>query len=154
MLTRSRVVQLLFMLFVLMLLFFWRTFDNIEQNPSVEQNSVNLSSCDYRDACEFITEQGTFFLSIKNLPIKAEEWIHFELLTPAENVQIKSAKIVGKSMFMGRIPVKFNKTSDALFSAKSLVGACTTPQMVWELQITTSIGAKDELLAFDFMVEK
>jgi hypothetical protein len=158
MLTKSRVVQLLFMLAVLLTLFFWRTFENdLEKVIEVEQKGlpqVNLLRCDYRQVCEFITEQGTFTLDIKDTPIRAEEWINFELSTPLENSNIMKAQIVSKSMFMGRIPVRFKKSGTQIFSAKSLVGACTTDQMIWELQITVVNDDKSELLLFDFMVQK
>ncbi|PKG38721.1 hypothetical protein [Psychromonas sp. Urea-02u-13] len=158
MLTKSRVVQLLFMLAVLLFLFFWRTFDSEQSEPAViEQNvlaQISLGRCDYTDSCEFITEQGTFLLAIKNAPIQAEEWIDFELTTPLENSEITKAQIVGKTMFMGRIPVRFKKSAEKTFSAKGIVGACTTDQMLWELQITVLNGDKSELLTFDFMVNK
>jgi hypothetical protein len=158
MLSKSRVVQLLFMLVVLLTLFFWRTFDvALEESTATEQKvlaQVNLLRCDYSKACEFITEQGTFTLDIKNTPIKAEEWIEFELSTPLENSEVTKAKIVSKSMFMGRIPVRFKKSGTQIFSAKSLVGACTTEQMIWELQITVVNDDNSELLSFDFMVQK
>ncbi|WP_022940490.1 hypothetical protein [Psychromonas hadalis] len=154
MLTKSRVVQLLLMLLVLMALFFWRTFDTPPQEAFHEKGKVSLVRCDYVEACEFMTDQGAFFLTIKNHPIKAEEWINFELSSPIKNIQIENAKIVGKTMFMGRIPVTFKKTSEQHFSAKSLVGACTTPKMAWELQIAISVGDKSKLLMFDFMVER
>lgn len=157
MLTKGRVVQLLIMLIVLLVLFFWRTFDikdDLQPSPEIKvSQNQSLVRCDYQQACEFITEQGTFFLEIKNLPIKAEEWIDFELLTPIKNVQVNKAKIVGKTMFMGRIPVTFNRASDQIFSAKTLVGACTTAQMVWSLEITVESDNVEQLLSFDFMVK-
>jgi len=158
MLTKARVAQLLIMLIVLLGLFFWRTFDiNVEQQvPSMaeKQQNVSLLRCDYQQACEFITEQGTFFLDIKNLPIKAEQWIDFELRTPTQTVLVNSAKIVGKSMFMGRIPVTFKRASEQRFSAKALVGACTTAQMIWSLEITVENDGVEQVLSFDFMVAR
>jgi len=155
MLTKSRVVQLIFMLSVLLALFFWKTFQTEESASAIEapQTAPLMSElrCDYIEPCEFITEQGTFFLSIKNLPIKPEEWINFELQSPINYTQIKQANIISKSMFMGRIPVKFKRTAEKLFVAKSLVGACITDEMIWELQVVLENG---ELLTFDFMVKK
>jgi hypothetical protein len=158
MLTKARVVQLLIMLIVLMGLFFWRTFDiNAQQEPTStveEQQSSSLLGCDYQKPCEFFTEQGTFSLDIKNLPVKAEQWIDFELHTPMQTVQISTAKIVGKSMFMGRIPVSFKRASKQRFTAKALVGACTTAQMIWSLEITVENGGAEQELSFDFMVTR
>lgn len=158
MLTKGRVVQLLFMMAILLLLFFWRTFDveaNVTANETTELSpQMSLLRCDYVKACEFVTEQGTFLLSVKNLPIKPEEWIDFELLSPLKNTHINSAKIVSKSMFMGKIPVKFKKTAPQTFSARGIVGACITDKMIWELHISIDNDEQNEVLVFDFMVKK
>jgi len=158
MLTKSRVVQLLFMLAVLLFLFFWRTFNNdlVEPVQVVQEDSpkINLLRCDYSDVCEFVAEQGRFFLAIKNTPIQAEEWIDFELTTPLKNSEITKAQIVGKTMFMGKIPVRFKKLDEYLFTGKGIVGGCATDVMVWELQITVVNGDKSDVLLFDFMTKK
>lgn len=160
MLTKSRVVQLLFMLIVLLVLFFWRTFsppqtitqEGVEIKGSEAVALVSLLRCDYQTPCEFISEQGEFLLNIKNLPIKAEQWIDFELSTPNENIQVSAALIVGKSMFMGEIPVSFSQSAQQLFSAKAIVAACMHDEMIWTLQITVNNGDLQEALAFDFAV--
>ena len=158
MLTKSRLVQLLLMMFVLLVLFFWKTFNNeqnnIQANEGDASEEMGILRCNYDDACEFVSESGIYSLAIKNLPVKAEEWIDFELNTPTKNVEISKAQIAGKTMFMGRIPVKFTKSADKQFSAKSLVGSCTTKHMIWELQITVLNGEFSELLSFDFVVKK
>ncbi|WP_413701715.1 hypothetical protein ACLKMH_09210 [Psychromonas sp. KJ10-10] len=158
MLTKSRLAQLLFMMIVLLGLFFWRTFEgelsNSTTNTNNDNSEISLLRCDYSSACEFITEQGSFFLDIKNAPVQAEEWIDFELITPFENSEISKAQIVGKSMFMGRIPVFFSKSGAKNYTARGLVGACMTDEMVWELQIEIANGDNNETLLFDFMVKK
>jgi hypothetical protein len=158
MLTKGRLTQLLIMLSVLLGLFFWRTFDN--ENASLiepeaqQQENMSMLRCDYQQPCEFLTELGIFKLNIKDLPIKAEEWINFELHVPVQKMQVTEAKIVGKTMFMGKIPVTFKQTAKQLFTAKSLVGACTTAQMVWSLEIMVKSGDNEVRLAFDFMVKR
>lgn len=158
MLTKIRVVQLVFMLIVLVGLFFWKTFehkeDKITPKEGTNNTPMNLLRCDYQQACEFITKQGVFLLNIKNLPIKAEQWIDFELSTPHKNIQISKAQIVGKTMFMGRIPVTFSKSELQLFNSKALVGACMNEKMIWTLEVTVNKGDMQEQLAFDFMVER
>ena len=165
MLTKSRVVQLLFMLVVLLFLFFWKTFnDEQPQTIEVEKSIVqveqqvlpqsNLLRCDYDQACEFITEQGTFLLSINNTPIQPEQWIDFELTMANESSVVSKAKIVGKTMFMGKIPVRFKRSGKQQFMGKGIVGACTVDEMIWELQVSVINGDKTEQLSFDFMVKK
>ena len=81
MLTKSRVIQLFIMLFVLLLGAVWwggSYFYNVKSNNS-EQSEVNLAPCDYSSPCEFVGKQGKFWLSVNNPPIQAERWIDFNL---------------------------------------------------------------------------
>lgn len=157
MLTKSRVVQLLFMLTILVGLFFWKTFSVQQDAASSDKGEiiapVNILRCNYEKSCEFVTEQGSYLLSIKNMPIQAEQWIDFELNVPIGNVTISKAQITGKTMFMGRIPIKFSQSASQQFSAKGIVGSCTADNMIWELQITVAYDDKQQLLTFDFMVK-
>ncbi len=158
MLTKSRVALLFIMLLIVLALVAWRTVDNVhgslinsELNAS-EQLKANLVRCDYFSPCEFITKQGTFWLSVNNPPIKAEQWIDFNLQSELKTWRVKEAKIVGKSMFMGRIPVFFKPIDKGLFTAKTLLGACSTSEMIWQLQISVEVNDITEVLLFDFVV--
>ncbi|MFT6925969.1 MAG: hypothetical protein ACJAZP_001563 [Psychromonas sp.] len=159
MLTKSRIVQLLVMMIVLVALFTWRTM-TIETKPQTNvdlisvEPSTGLLECDYFVPCEVFGEQGRFWLSVDNPPIKAEQWINFKLKSNAQEWRVNDAKIVGKEMFMGRIPVTFSNTGKGIFSAKTLVGACTTPTMIWQLQIKVVVNNIEEQLLFDFTVKK
>jgi hypothetical protein len=159
MLTKSRAVQLLVMLIVLASLFTWRTITiEAEQQDNVDLTSVESSpgllECDYLIPCEVASSQGRFWLSVDNPPIKAEQWINFKFESDQQELRVIDAKIVGKEMFMGRIPVTFTKVGKGIFSAKTLVGACTTPTMIWQLQINVTVNGIEDLLLFDFMVKK
>ena len=159
MLTKNRVAQLLVMLILLVSLFTWRTMttepgqvNNIELT-AVEPLSESLA-CDYIKPCKFVSDHGSFWLSVGNPPVKAEQWIDFSLNSSEPEWHVVDAKIVGRDMFMGRIPVTFTENDKHIFSAKTLVGACTTPKLIWQLQINVQVNAVNELLLFDFMVEK
>ena len=168
MLTKGRVVQLIFMFVVLLGMFFWRTFDEnynqvvIEKHqlairtdvgePVVQQSDLLL--CDYTEPCQFASDKGVFLLKVTDLPIKAEQWIDFELTLPFENGSINKAQIVGKSMFMGKIPLSFNKISAKTFTTKAMVGACSDAQMIWSLQITIVKNDLPQMVSFDFIVQR
>jgi len=159
MLTKGKVLQLLFMLVILLALFFWRTFDNGADKAVTEaltkpNTMQSVVRCDYQDGCEFISDWGTFLLNVKDLPIKAEEWINFELTVPNEGVQISNAQIVGKSMFMGKVPVNFSQSDTYQFNAKAIVAACVHDEMVWILQISVDNGVEQQQLEFDFLIKK
>ncbi|HEY5716216.1 MAG TPA: hypothetical protein VIS54_07355 [Psychromonas sp.] len=160
MLTKNRVVQLLVMLIVLVTLFTWRTMtaESEQANNNVELTSVEplsaLLDCDYVKPCELVSDHGTFWLSVDNPPIKAEQWINFRLKSNEKEWHVVDAKIVGKEMFMGRIPVTFRKIERGVYAAKTLVGACTNPKMIWQLQINIQVNGINELLSADFVIEK
>ena len=52
----------------------------------------------------------------------------------AENVLSVHAEIIGLSMYMGRIPVRFTRQQE-LWHAEFLLGACSDPKMAWQLQL-------------------
>ena len=149
----QKAVQIFIILLVLIALVVWKTIDS---NKEVENKPVDIQQslveCDYSAPCEFRAEKGAFWLSVQDPPIKAEQWINFSLQSELKNWRIIEAKIVGKSMFMGRIPVFFKTEKEGGFSAKTLVGACTSDKMVWTLQIQTEIDSQLTLLNFDFEV--
>ena len=158
MLTKSRVAQLLIMLIVLVGLIIWRTVTN----QPLSDKQINLESelpseqtqltCDYTMPCEFNNKQGRFWLSVQEPPIKAEQWNNISLTSNISKWQVLDAKLVGKEMFMGRIPVGFSEVQQGVFIAKVLVGACTTEHMVWQLQIDVEVNGMKEQLLFDFSV--
>jgi hypothetical protein len=85
-------------------------------------------------------------------PLKAEQWNDIRITSNTNEWQVIDAKLVGKEMFMGRIPVDLSEVQQGVFSAKVLVGACTTEKMIWQLQINIEVnGVKGQLL-FDFNV--
>lgn len=153
MLRKSRVVNLFILLFVLLLgmICGWiYNFYNV--NSSIEEATANRVACDYFTACQFVSKQGRFWLSVDNPPIQAERWIFFNLQSELPAWQVLEANIVGKSMFMGRIPVFFESAGKRGFTAKSMVGACTSKQMIWQLQIMVEADKRKEMLLFDFTV--
>ncbi|WP_033298725.1 hypothetical protein [Psychromonas ossibalaenae] len=165
MLSKTRVVQLLVMIVVFMALVTWRTLnaDPSEKQPATAekisaavensaQNTAEVLRCDYFTPCEFVSEHGSFWLSVDNPPIQAEEWINFNLKSANPDWQVTDAKIVGKDMFMGRIPVTFNPLKKGLFSAKTLVGSCIT-EMIWQLEINIEMNGVKQVLLFDFAVK-
>jgi len=154
MFNKSRIIQLILMMVFLLALVVWRTVASVQAvsvNGGSEESTKDLLRCDYFTPCEFSTPQGAFWLTVANPPIKAEQWIDFNLHSTLKTWRIIDAKIIGKNMFMGRIPVFFNP-SEKDFVAKTLVGACTTKEMIWQLQITADVNEIRELLLFDFVV--
>ena len=57
------------------------------------------------------------------------------LLTLPEGWRVKNAKMTGINMYMGMIPVFFEQNNHQ-WHAQTMVGACSTPNMMWQLSIT------------------
>jgi len=163
MLTKSRLIQLVIMLSLLIGLFIWRT---IELSPVIEKtqeergqsDKVEENLCDFSELCVFNSLWGSFSLSVEGGRIVPEQWFHLTLESKVENWQVSSAKIVGKTMFMGKIPIKFSEVvSNAgkqQSTGKSMLGVCTEDTMLWRLDITVEIDGQPVNLYYDFLIVK
>lgn len=157
MLTKSRMLQLLIMLCVLVALVIWRTIDlsvvAVNEEPASSEVLVtDLISCDFMSICVFKSPLGEFKLSVDEGPIKAEQWFNLTLQSDVDNWHVENAKIVGKSMFMGKIPVKFSDVVAQQSRAKTMLAACAKGQMVWQLKINVIVGGLPTQLIYDFTV--
>lgn len=157
MLTKSKLIQLAIMLLILLGLVLWKTesvLRDVTNAPgmSIEQTEATVVRCDYLSSCEFVSKQGKFWLTVNNPPIQAEHWINFNLQSELPSWQVTEAEIVGKSMFMGRIPVLFKSIDEGIYTARTMVSACTSAAMIWQLQITVVVDNIKEVLLFDFIV--
>ena len=163
MLTKSRLIQLVSMLSLLIGLFIWRT---VDLSTPVEKKSLNneailngaTSLCDFSQSCVFNSLWGDFNLSVDQGEIIPEQWFHLTLKSDLKNWQVKSAKIVGKTMFMGKIPIKFSAVSDKTGKneahAKSMLGVCTENKMLWRLEMIIEVDGQPVDIHYDFLIVK
>lgn len=170
MLSKFRLIQLVVMLTVLVFLFIWRTMqesNSIEQQPDndlpevsqpttikkvIEQSDPSEPLCDFTKACVFKTIYGEFLLSVKEKQIVPEQWIHLSLQSELKDWRVKQAKTVGKSMFMGKIPIQFSEQNTQMYTAKTMVGACTEKEMVWRFDISLEVQGQPIRLYYDFAI--
>ena len=128
--------------------------NKIDKTPKATTTDI---SCDYQTPCQLKNRYIDLSLSVTSPPIQAEEWIEFTLESVQSKFKIVKAQITGKSMFMGRIPVFFTEKTPQKYVAKTLVGACTTDKMIWQLGIDLEIKQdngkiKKERVFFDFVI--
>lgn len=178
MLTKSRLIQILVMLCLLIGLFVWRTMDSsvIENNKvndalSNQKNGQNInkmiddislqngdSICDFPQPCIVNSLLGEFSLAVEGGQIIPEQWFQLTLTSQLKNWKVKSAKIVGKTMFMGKIPVNFsspiNTDGQLISNAKSMLGICTEDRMWWQLQIVVDVNGQPINIHYDFLIVK
>jgi hypothetical protein len=163
MLTKSRLIQLVSMLSLLIGLFVWRTIDLSEtemDKPKVDEQGLAFDEtiCDLAQPCVFNSILGNFALSVDEGKIVPEHWYNLTLKSDAKNWQVMSAKIVGKTMFMGQIPIKFSpvtkKDGELQFHAKSMIGVCTEDRMLWRLKMIIEVEGKPIDVHYDFLIIK
>ena len=66
----------------------------------------------------------------------------------ADGWQIEQAEVIGLSMSMGTIPLLFKAVDGQpeLYTAEMVLGACSQPQMQWQLQLTLRHATQGEKL--------
>lgn len=73
-------------------------------------------------------------LTISPATVPVESLLTLQLKALAAIADI-SAEVTGDSMYMGRVPVRFEPLADDLWQAEFLLGACTDPNMRWRLMV-------------------
>ena len=156
MLTKSRLIQLFIMFFLLIALFFWRTieFSNSEIVSSTLNEEVldETELCDFSRPCAFNSIKGLFYLSVDEGVMRSESWFNLTLKSELNNWQVSRAKIIGKNMFMGKIPMTFSPVVNKQTKAKSMLGSCTRDQMIWRFDIVVDVEGEKVNLYYDFLV--
>ena len=74
-------------------------------------------------------------------------------ITSNELIKIKSARIEGRDMFMGIIPIKFNRIKNRGFFSNAFLGSCASGYMVWRLFITFEKKGIESTVYFDFLAD-
>ncbi|TEW52527.1 hypothetical protein [Psychromonas algicola] len=163
MLTKSRLIQLLIMLCLLIGLFIWRTIESMtdkqattSDETSIEALILDESVCDFSKDCTFNSPFGAFTLSVEEREITPESWFHLTLKSELKNWKVLSAKTIGKTMFMGKIPMQFSQVTEIegqfISTTKSMVGVCTTDRMLWRFDITVEVDNTPVNLYYDFLI--
>lgn len=97
------------------------------------------------------TEPLALWITPGNIPVEHPLQLTLMLQQPVQQV---AAEITGLSMYMGRIPLRFTRV-DTLqnhwteqWQADFLLGACSEPQMKWQLKLTVlyQTGEQVELI--------
>ena len=163
MLSKSRLAQILIMLCILIGLFIYRTLNlSALEAPkkAINKDFAMISSdlCDFTQPCTYQSPLGNFNLSVEGGEITPEQWFHLTLESKAQGWKVNQANIIGKTMFMGKIPIRFSTVNQSghLFqsNAKSMLGACTEDKMLWRIEIQVEANGKIFPLYYDFMIIK
>ncbi len=111
-----------------------------KEPPSVEKNLQSDILCDFHAGTCRQSELG-----LTLTPAQAPSEVPLELgLTLPEGWQVRGARVEGRDMFMGVIPVRF----DADGRASLLYGSCSSGYMVWRLWLTLENAEGEEVIRF------
>ncbi|QTL34557.1 hypothetical protein [Pseudoalteromonas viridis] len=112
----------------------------IHESSEKSESSQTSLNCVAASPC---TDQGVALWSSTTLLAPEAP---FEVFMDAQNpeLEIMSAWLEGKTMYMGKIPVFFSRQHGSLWSSEVMVGACSDPVMEWQLTVELGSGARSK----------
>ncbi|AXV34449.1 hypothetical protein BFW41_11120 [Aeromonas hydrophila] len=142
-LTSRKIVHLAIVLAILLGLVAYRTwFGNVQ---TAVAGSEKDQICDLsHSSCPLQAGNKPLIARIASLPVQAERDFVIQLQGGEPAVTPVKAWLEGRDMFMGTIPVNFEATEQG-WQGTTLVGSCTSPMMVWLLNIEWSNGQRQQL---------
>jgi hypothetical protein len=112
---------------------------------------VGNSACDRQniqsplEKLQIVLGEAQLTISPGHIPV--ETLLHIQIRTE-KPLRSLSAVIVGKSMYMGKIPLRFTfDDKTGTWRSDFMLGACSDPQMLWQLQmlLTDQSGNQQQL---------
>ena len=116
-----------------------------DSTTSIENLSANTSCCEHQQQTH---QDITFALSTEQ--VHPENPFAIKLTLP-EHTQVIKAHLEGVGMYMGRIPVLFNKVDAGNWIASTQVGSCSEPTMRWQLVVKTAQNTQQQIHHFQFI---
>ncbi|KZN64866.1 hypothetical protein N473_13815 [Pseudoalteromonas luteoviolacea CPMOR-1] len=110
---------------------------SIHEGSEKSESSIKTKNCVKSAPCQ-VNSTTQFWLSSKL--IRAEEPFVIFVKTQPE-IKLSSAYIEGVSMYMGKIPIVFNKVDSGLWRAEVMVGACNLAEMQWQVLVPSFKGS-------------
>ncbi|MBS3796902.1 hypothetical protein [Pseudoalteromonas sp. BDTF-M6] len=93
----------------------------------------------------------SFRFALSGERVHPESSFSVSLQMPADAL-IESAKMQGITMYMGTIPVLFKQIDARVWQADIMVGACSEPNMLWQLDVRVSHRGQVQTLAYPINV--
>ncbi|WP_429119901.1 hypothetical protein [Aeromonas veronii] len=142
-LTARKVLHLVLVLALLLALMAYRTWFSADNSVSADQKKDQI--CDLSHTpCSALIGDKPLTVAIKELPLRAEHDFAIAITGGDPAIKPVKATLEGKDMFMGTIPVSFEQI-DGQWHGVTQVGSCTSPVMIWLLNIEWSNGQRQQL---------
>ncbi|WP_296294539.1 hypothetical protein [Rheinheimera sp.] len=111
-----------------------------------------LAACSPQEAAKTTTTRQvqlkTFTLSYLPGDMPVETPLLLKLDTGKEAVSKVTGIIRGKTMYMGEIPLRFERKQQQ-WQAELMLGACTEPRMQWQLELEVTYQNGDKITLQD-----
>lgn len=140
--------------FVLFLLSFLVSGCDSKEEPQAQAIVIDSSLCDFsKGSC--IQQLEGVDISLKVTPDNTPSETPLEVLIKSNKpLKIISARLEGRDMFMGVIPLKLIEVSKTLYKGALIYGSCSSGYMVWRLFVTIELPAGDhQTITFDFLAD-
>lgn len=131
--------------------------------PGERQKPANFTCLTSQSQCEINSILGRFTVQLSGAlsqgKIKTDQPFHIQLQFNAANdayhLKNISSYLEGKTMFMGKIPVFFerDKSSDNSRIAESLLVSCSEEIMTWRLWFHLEITGNEGIEQQDFFID-
>lgn len=142
-LTSRKIIHLAIVLTILLGLVAYRTWFDGAQTAMASSEKDQI--CDLsHSSCPLQAGNKPLTARIASLPVQAERDFVIQLQGGDPAITPVKAWLEGRDMFMGTIPVTFEATVQG-WQGTTLVGSCTSPMMVWLLNIEWSNGQRQQL---------
>ncbi|WP_372872710.1 hypothetical protein [Shewanella sp.] len=108
-----------------------------DQSQKTSQTHFDSNDlCDFHQgACQLMLDENIVELSITPADAPSEKPLIFQLKI-SDTLRITESVIEGRDMFMGIIPLNWQKRGENLYQSSVIYGSCASGYMVWRLKIT------------------
>lgn len=137
-----------------------------DTNIKPKRQSETSSQSDFlclksQNTCEFLTEYGSFKILFsqegEGEKIRTEEPFQIKIMLQNQMQQAEllhvSSHLEGKNMYMGKIPLFFDKANINSLVGEGLLGSCSEEFMIWRLWIDAELKVKDQVKKQVFSIE-
>lgn len=125
---------------------------NTVKNDKLDQ--FDRSLCEFSKAwCEKEVNGIKLSILIDPNSVPSEKQLNLNLMSNAPLSDLE-ARIEGRDMFMGMIPLHFESKDKKSFESKFMLGSCASGYMVWRLFVSGKSDGKEFTIFFDFLADQ
>lgn len=113
----------------------------------------DVSLCDfYQGICRVNVDEDALTLNISPANTPSEKPLSVSVNLP-ESAELISARVEGRDMFMGVIPLNLSQTAKTEYKASLMYGSCSSNYMVWRMFVTYRNQGVEQTAMFDFLAD-